>query len=302
MTLKNSVKTLPDVLQGIKNLQYDKKRIRIVFVDGGSTDGSLKVLEEFRNQNSDEYDDIKIISGSYDITEGRNICIHNADGDFILFIDSDVVVPPGLLSGVERLFSSDPRLAFINVPCVVEEKQQGWVDKFFDSMDEPIGMSCAAIKISALKEVGPYFIGFPGGGENPNELVLRLRKKGYRNTVYEGTALHIKQKPRGFFHYVKSCFYSSSLHHLQEIKAGNRFVMMKYGYYTMLLVSLFLVTVLPYLFISLIVIGVIYYLIKSKGDPIVLPALLVGVILPIGLIFHLLKGESWEQKYKKNIS
>jgi glycosyltransferase involved in cell wall biosynthesis len=104
MTLKNSVKTLPDVLQGIKNLQYDKKRIRIVLVDGGSTDGSLKVLEEFRNQNSDEYDDIKIISGSYDITEGHNICIHNADGDFVLFIDSDVVVPPDLLMEVEHHF------------------------------------------------------------------------------------------------------------------------------------------------------------------------------------------------------
>ncbi|MEM2058577.1 MAG: glycosyltransferase, partial [Thermoproteota archaeon] len=94
MTLKNSLKTLPDVLQGIKNLQYDKKKIKIIFVDGGSTDGSLKILEEFRNQNIAEYNDIKVISGSYDITEGRNICIRNADGDFILFIDSDVVVPP----------------------------------------------------------------------------------------------------------------------------------------------------------------------------------------------------------------
>lgn len=297
MTLKNSLKTLPDVLQGIKNLQYDKKKIKIIFVDGGSTDGSLKILEEFRNQNIAEYNDIKVISGSYDITEGRNICIRNADGDFILFIDSDVVVPPNLLIEVERLFSSNPKTAFINIPCIVEEKTRGWVDKFFISINEPLGMSCAAIRLSALKDVGSYFIGFPGGGENPNELILRLRKNGYNNVNCKVSALHIKQKPRGFYHYIKSSFYSS-LHHLQEIRAGNRFIIMKYTYYTMLFVSLFFIAILPYLFILLGAIGVTYYLIKSKGNPIVLPALLVGMILPIGLLFWIIKGTNWEKKYR----
>jgi len=104
MTLRNSIKTLPHVLHGIKSLQYDKKKIKLVFVDDGSTDGSLKTLEEFRDQNICEYADIQIISGDYDVTEGRNECIRHAEGEFLLFIDSDVVVPSDLLIEIERLF------------------------------------------------------------------------------------------------------------------------------------------------------------------------------------------------------
>lgn len=301
MTLKNSIKTLPDVLQGIMDLQYDKRQVKMVIVDSKSTDGSLELLNSFKNENGNKFLSVEIMSQECDITEGRNICIDKAEGLFILFVDSDVIIPPDLANSIETMFLSDEKLAFVNVPCVVKGKQRGWLDKFFDAMREPMGMSCAAIRISALKEVGPYFIGFPTGGENPNELILRLRRKGYRKTVYKEAASHIKQKPRSFFQYFRSGFYSSSLHHLQEIKAGNRLLIMKYIYYTMLLVSLPLVAFFPYFFMFLGLIGVAYYLVRSKGNPIVLPALLVGIILPIGLLLWLLKGTSWEQKYRKKL-
>ncbi len=299
MTLKNSIKTLSYVLQGIKNLQYDKKNIKLVFVDGGSTDDSLRILEEFKIQNINDYKDIQIISGDYDITEGRNICIHNAEGEFILFVDSDVVVPPDLLVKVEHLFSSNSKIAFINIPCVVEKNKEGWIDKFYESIGEPLGMSCAAIRLSMLQEVGPYFIGFPKGGENPNELIFRLEKAGYKKVFCEKNALHIKQKSRGLWHYLKSSFYSSTLHHFQEIKGGNRVILVKYFYYISLLFSLLFVWLTPYPLILLGTVGVIYYLKKSRGDPIVLPALIVGMVLPIGLFIWVFKGKEWEEKYRK---
>ena len=40
------------------------------------------------------------------------------------------------------------------------------MDKFYKSIGEPQGMSCAAIRISALKDVGPYFVGFFKGRES----------------------------------------------------------------------------------------------------------------------------------------
>lgn len=122
MILKNSIKTLPYSLQGINNLEYDKSKIKIVFVDGGSTDGSLELLEKFKCQNAGVYRDIIIISGNYDVTEGRNECIRNANGEFILFVDSDVVVPRNLLLELVKIFYNDPKVAFINVPCVVGKK------------------------------------------------------------------------------------------------------------------------------------------------------------------------------------
>jgi len=68
-------------------------------------------------------------------------------------------------------------------------------------------MSCAAIKRSALDDVGPYFVGF-SRGENPNELVFRFKKNGYKCIVSEKEAIHLKQKPRGFLDYLRSALAS----------------------------------------------------------------------------------------------
>ncbi|MBO3803878.1 MAG: glycosyltransferase family 2 protein [Candidatus Brockarchaeota archaeon] len=288
MVLKNSAETLPRALNGIEGLDYDKKLMKLIFVDGGSTDGSLGILNDFRRRNAANYEDVTIMTGNYDVTEGRNLCISNSEGEMVLFVDSDVVVPRNLLSEVEKVFSSDPRIAFVNVPCVVEEERRGWVDRFYGSMGEPQGMSCAAIRTSALKEVGPYFVGF-ARGENPNELIHRLRKRGYKAAVAESSALHIKQKPRGFYDYLKYSFFVAVIYHLQEIEAGRKYVMAKYAYYTALLLSPVVLAFSVPLFFILFVPGVSYYLVRSRGNPCALPALLAGMVLPIGMLFLILR-------------
>ena len=81
-------------------------------------------------------------------------------------------------------------------------------------------MSCAAIRMLALNDVGPYFLGIPGG-ENPTELMFRFKKKNYKCTTSRKEALHIKQKPRSFFGYLRTSFNSSVIFHYQEIMSGN---------------------------------------------------------------------------------
>ncbi len=288
MILKNSADTLPQALSGIEKLDYDKKLIKLIFVDGGSTDGSLDILNDFYRRSAANYKEVTIITGSYDVTEGRNLCLSNSEGEMILFVDSDVVVPPNLLSEVEKIFSSDSKIAFVNIPCIVEEERKGWVDMFYGSMGEPQGMSCAAMKISALKEAGPYFVGF-ARGENPNELIHRLRKRGYKSALTRSSALHLKQKPRGFYDYLRYCFLVAVIYHYQELKAGRKYVIAKYAYYTTLLLSpLVLIFSVP-MFLLLFIPGLSYYLIRSKGKPYALPALLAGMILPIGMLFLILR-------------
>jgi len=300
MILKNSINTLPYTLQSIKNIQYDKRQIKIVFVDGGSKDGSLKCLEEFKNQNINEYQDIQTISGNYDVTQGRNICIQNAEGEFILFVDSDVILPFDLVIEVEQLFSSDSKIAFINVPCIVEKKYEGWVDKFYKSIQEPQGMSCVAIRRSALDEVGPYFVGF-SRGENPNELIFRFHKKGYKCVVSKKEAIHIKFKPRGFLSYLKTCFSSSVIYHYQEIKAGRKYLIGKYAYYTTMLISLLLIPFYPLvsipIFALMLFLLIIMYTLRSRGHIYSLLAIIAGIVLPIGMGFLLLK-KAGEQLFR----
>ena len=53
--------SLPRVLESMLNLDYDKRRIRICFVDNESTDATMKIIEEFRAEHGPEYESVVVV-------------------------------------------------------------------------------------------------------------------------------------------------------------------------------------------------------------------------------------------------
>ncbi len=95
MPFQNNYRTLPSVLVGLLNLDYPKKNLRLLFVDGGAKDGSRQILEEFRSANLTDYGDIMIGEGEEfaSLPRSRNYCIENLrTAEMLWLLDSDVVV------------------------------------------------------------------------------------------------------------------------------------------------------------------------------------------------------------------
>jgi len=93
MPVKNRSWCLTKVLDEIVKDEYTKKRIRFVFVDNMSTDGTYELLQEFKDRYKNEYNDIVLSRDGGNLPELRHICVEmGAGSDFILFLDSDVVV------------------------------------------------------------------------------------------------------------------------------------------------------------------------------------------------------------------
>lgn len=83
---KNSLKSLPACLSAIKAQDFDLKKIEILLVDGGSTDGTI----EYARANG-----VNVVEGGYaDNQEARRyVGINKAVGDLLIFLDTDNIIP-----------------------------------------------------------------------------------------------------------------------------------------------------------------------------------------------------------------
>ena len=82
----NSEKTLGLCLESIAAQDYPRDKIEIIIADGGSTDNTFTICEEYRAD--------KILENPYGVEEkGRVIGINNAKNTILGFIDADNILP-----------------------------------------------------------------------------------------------------------------------------------------------------------------------------------------------------------------
>lgn len=119
ITVLNEAKTLPDLLASLES--QTRSPDEIVIADGGSSDGSLSVIDDWRSRLP-----LTIVHApGANISEGRNAGISRARGEIILSTDAGVrLVPTWVaalaapmeerpeLPGVAGFFEPDPRTVF----------------------------------------------------------------------------------------------------------------------------------------------------------------------------------------------
>ena len=100
----NVEKYLSDCLDSCICQSY--KNIEIICVNDKSTDNSINILEEYAQKDAR----IKIINNKKNqgLAISRNIGIDNANGEYLIFLDSDDILPPKALSHmVEKIIKED---------------------------------------------------------------------------------------------------------------------------------------------------------------------------------------------------
>jgi cellulose synthase/poly-beta-1,6-N-acetylglucosamine synthase-like glycosyltransferase len=72
----NSSWSLNSVLESILNIDYPKRLLRLVFVDGYSTDGTWETLQSFKEKYADQYESIILVrTFKRGIGRQRNLCL-----------------------------------------------------------------------------------------------------------------------------------------------------------------------------------------------------------------------------------
>ena len=143
--------------------QTDAPDFEVIVVEDGSTRPCKTVVDAFRNRLDVHYE-LKTNSGP---GPSRNYGVEQAKGDYVIILDSDVVLPPGYLSAVEKELAATPCEAF-GGPDAAHDS--------FTSVQKAISYSMTSFFTTG---------GIRGGKKKLDRFYPRSFNMGVRRDVYE---------------------------------------------------------------------------------------------------------------------
>ena len=172
MPTLNRAKYLPKTLEAIHNLSYPRKRMRLIFVDGYSNDGTFELIQSFAGDHAYEYEAILVRQEKSNISQARNICLASVgDARFLLFLDSDVIATPNVLNRLIGLAETcDISSIFYSSFSYQPPKQEV-------TLVETVGMGCTLMKREVWGRVGAFDVTLPVNEDT--DFCLRARKLGF---------------------------------------------------------------------------------------------------------------------------
>ena len=168
-----------------QQLGGDLERYEVVVVDDGSPDGTPAWLR----QNATRFSHVRLIEQAHGgPAEGRNRGVDQADGDVVVFIDSDLVVTPSFLqthaSALKRSWDETGNRLCFTYGAVINtanfERPTSERHKLRDLSWAYFATGNVAIDKGVLEQSGLFDTGFRLYGWEDLELGERLRRMGVR--------------------------------------------------------------------------------------------------------------------------
>lgn len=241
---------LPGFLDAVEKLDYPKVKIRIVFVDNFSDDETPRMLTEFKERLGNDYESVVIISERSNIPEARNTCVKNSIGEYLLFLDTDVIPPSETIRRMLEVLSENPRAAIVGFPYRCEPPTLAEKMYFSKQPRNPhvaavIGMGCTIIRRQVFDEIGHFDSSYMA--DEDADLTVRASKVGY-TALLDPTIipLHLtKERLRGTLNEIVGyCSYSfgplAKYHFMILQKHKPRWMVRKIIFYLLMAVSVIL--------------------------------------------------------------
>lgn len=174
----NNEQIIERCVESLLAIEYPEKEI--IFVDDGSTDGTVEVIRKMGGNV------IEIEHGGP--AKARNVGVKNSTGDIVVFLDSDCIVRPRWLWGFVDRFTDDigvvgGSLKPASLDRVSEVFEQYRRDRLYGKKEKIIKVlpSCnMGVKREVLDAVGGFDEDFKYASTEDYDLCLRIVDKGYK--------------------------------------------------------------------------------------------------------------------------
>ncbi len=203
----------------------------LIFVDNGSTDGTVDWLKTFSAQN----DGVRAIYNSENrgFSAGNNQGVAKAGGDYICLLNNDVLVADGWLEDLIDAFDRDERIGMVgavtnkasgmqilkNIPYTDDAGFYPFADNWraqHQGEVTPRRRLAGFVMLTGrtvYEQVQGFDEGYGLGNFEDDDISLKIRAAGYALMVHDGTYIH---------HYGHSSFKANKIDLLESLKANEK--------------------------------------------------------------------------------
>lgn len=210
-----------DLLSDIVAQSYDRKLIEVLLIDGGSTDNTKGIFENFAKENEDKFYRIKILDNPKKIQPcGWNVAIKNYSGDAMIRVDAHGRIPADFVASNVAVLEAGEDICGGYRPTINKNGSK-WQETLLLAENSMFGSSIAPYRRSAEKTYVKSL--FHGAYRRKVFDKVGLFNEKLQRT--EDNEMHYRMREAGF----KFC-YDSSITSNQYIRSSlKKMLKQKYG-------------------------------------------------------------------------
>jgi glycosyltransferase involved in cell wall biosynthesis len=234
LCVKNSAKVVKTAFDSISIQDYPHSLLKIVVVDNGSSDNTLSLVKEFAQET-----DIKTLitsSKGKGLGATRQIAVESAEGDYILWVDDDLVLSKDYLRNQVEFMDKNQNVGAAggyNMQVAPQETTNSIAAymgaRTLTGSNTPkiIGTGGTIFRLKALENVNGFDIRIKGAQEDV-DISRRIRESGWILAVNDLARIYAKHPPVTLKAlWEKNCWYGYG-NHFQFHKYIDKWLLMLY--------------------------------------------------------------------------
>lgn len=224
----NEEKNIMTAIESVVRQDFPHECIELIFVDDGSTDNSLQIINEFVSKT--DFRSKVFSTKRRGLGPARQTVVENASGDYIIFVDADSTLSStyvskqmavmemyptvGIASGLFGIYPDDNWVATLeNINYVITRLNQK--GKMTSNLISTAG---STMRVSALRQVGGFSPDITGSQEDI-DVAFRLKRAGWQSYISDAVFYHqFKKTWKGLWQ--QHFWYGYGLHFLLSKNKG----------------------------------------------------------------------------------
>jgi glycosyltransferase involved in cell wall biosynthesis len=197
LCVKNGAKIVKTAFDSISIQDYPHKSMKLVIVDDGSRDNTLSLALEFAQAT--DIPTFVTSSKGKGLGATRQIAVDNAEGDYILWVDDDLVLTKGYVKSQVEFMEKNPNVgAAKGVDDAISTQYVINIINFGGLLPSErlnqIGTGGSIFRLKALEKVSGFDVRIKGAGEDL-DVSRRIRASGWTLAINNSARVYQKYSP-----------------------------------------------------------------------------------------------------------